>query len=62
MKNNSCLNRSWTDETNFCLMEAGSMKRILTKVEAGLMKNNATNTKYLPIIKPAKTIDYPIIL
>ena len=40
MKNNSCLNRSWTDETNICLMEAGSMKRILTKVEAGLMKNN----------------------
>ena len=35
------------------------MKRILTKVEAGLMKNNnATNTQYLPIIKPAKTIDY----
>ena len=44
MKNNLCLNRSGTDETNSCLMEAGSMKRILAKVEVGLMKNsNATN-------------------
>jgi len=44
MKNNSCLNRSWTDETNFCVMEAGSMKMILAKVEVGLMKNNSATT------------------
>ena len=44
MKNNYCLNRSWTDEINSCQMEAGSMKMILTKEEAGRMKNNNATT------------------
>jgi len=35
MKNNFCLNRSWADETNSCLIKAGLMKRILAKVEVG---------------------------
>jgi hypothetical protein len=44
MKNSCCLNRSWTDETNSCQMEAGSMEMILTKEEAGRMKNNNATT------------------
>jgi len=43
MKNNSCLNRSWIDEMNSCPMEAGSIERILAKVEIILMKNNCAN-------------------